>query len=139
MMNCLTKEQLGWMSGVLDGEGCIRIHKHNNWYQPIVTIGNADRRMAYTLKEWLGIGSIIKHKPKGKGYKILWYWSVTSRADVVEVLSMLYPYSIIKKEQIKVVIQFCVDSIRRKQDNYEKYYLELKNLKRETPQFAEKR
>jgi len=72
-MNKLTERQLGWLEGLIDGEGSIVLSKLNRrkkvqkgftWHA-FIEIGNTNLDLLNRIKEVTGIGSVYKNRLRG--------------------------------------------------------------------------
>ena len=116
----LTKEQIGYIAGIVDGEGTItltrrrsKILKRKNrkpqynliCYAPAIYVGNTNLDLILWLKSKLGCGSIYiwdkgtdKHKP---------VYRITFSANMVrKILPIIIDSLIVKKSQAVILKEF---------------------------------
>jgi len=106
---------LGWLGGIIDGEGSISILpryrsdakcQYNGW-QVLVKVANTDIRMINKIKEIfnysLGKFGHTEERRKNRCNKV-YYWIVSSRQTLV-LLKLILPYLICKKEQANLAIK----------------------------------
>ncbi len=97
----LIESELGYIAGMVDGEGFISIHTdEKNITRCYVTITSTNK----TVIDWLGkkLGGTI-HKRVHKNPKWLDYyvWKVSGNIQVKEFLLTIEPYLIIKKQRAR--------------------------------------
>lgn len=84
--------EIGYLAGIIDGEGCI--HRNGNGWNVDVANNNL------ALHAWLlSIGGSITDR----GGKCL-HWRVLSSADVLDLLELVEPYLMVKREQAQRAI-----------------------------------
>lgn len=76
---------LGWVAGILDGEGSITMNKHYEWRRPGLSVSSTDYSIVERLQVLLG-GSISPVKLHGKMLKPQWHWRLNGAIQVLEVL-----------------------------------------------------
>lgn len=102
-----------YIAGLFDGEGCI--HCSKQWikgkyekYPRVnmqISIANTNKKVLVYLQAFYNFGSLKIHK--GSGCKQCWSWRITGRFNMLKFLNSIYDYSIIKKDEIDMAIQFC--------------------------------
>lgn len=112
----LEPTDLAYAAGVIDGEGCIQIHRSRNnrngrsYYGGHVSVFMCDRQATDLLHAMFG-GSLIhigsrSHRPACRpGVK--WVKAGRGSADVCRVL---LPYLRVKREQASLVVEYYSDS-----------------------------
>ncbi len=135
------KEQLAYFAGLFDGEGCIYIsrQKQGKYTTHILKarIYNLDLRPLRMAKR-LYDGTLSFARKED--YRNQWYWEVGAR-KAVKFLKDILPYSIIKKDEIEVGLEFqkanselhkssyrCVIHNKRIREAYRKDISELKRV-----------
>ena len=100
-MNAVRLEDLHWVAGILEGEGCFRskttsLRKDGNsrYHYPAVEVNMADEDVIRRLQTIMGVGNV--HGPYGKhpahpDWKPMWRWSVQKKHDAEEVMTLVYP------------------------------------------------
>ena len=108
----MTNEQLAYIAGIIDGEGCIAVskvvrntHKSGYVYQLHLVVTNTDRRLLEYLKETTLLGSISIHAHAAESRSPAWAWSVGS-VPARRLLEKVMPYLVIKREQAALAIEF---------------------------------
>lgn len=99
----MNKEDLIYVSGFIDGEGCIT-SCNNHAFR--ITISSTDK----IILDWLLVtfGGCVNdlHLPINPNHNIAWKWIISKREDLKQFLFLIYPYLKIKQSQVKVVIDF---------------------------------
>jgi len=111
--------QIAYLAGIYDGEGTIRINKcgtamyrakHktiNPTYIAHLCLGMIDKRIPELLCKVFGGHMRYERAPEGKNCRGVWRWESTGRQNVTRIVTMLYPYLIVKKAQADVVLDLC--------------------------------
>lgn len=115
-INKMSKCQLAYIAGILDGEGCIAISKKKCrdgtakgiQYRLYVSVANTDLKMIKFIKQTTGVGSIYKIKRNCERHKTAWRWNLWS-IQASDLLRDVHSYLITKKNQAKIGIKFIDD------------------------------
>lgn len=83
----LTDFELGWIVGMIEGEGHIGINGH----QARITVVSTDKPNLRRIQKSLGCGKIYPRKVR-PGWKPSWGWTVYISSDVKAVVEILYPH-----------------------------------------------
>lgn len=101
---------LAYTAGIIDGEGCIGIQKQkicgemkSPHYRQFVEVKNTDERLIDFLCENFDGHKAIENR-KTVNHKIVYKWYADSNR-ATEFLKMIYPYLVMKKEQVDVVME----------------------------------
>jgi hypothetical protein len=119
----LTKAQLGYIAGVIDGEGSISIikasGKYHFSYQLRLIVTNTDYRMLKWLKDTIGYGNVAERKRKitQPNWSPVYIYSVTA-TKAKNLLVTIYPYLVIKREQADIAIEFTKTVLPQKNNIY---------------------
>lgn len=102
--------ELGWIVGIVEGEGCIGAYRNGavNTKCPKVMVSSSDISVVQRVKVTLGCGKIYTRKDVGNGLtkKTMYEWRTTTRADAIAVSEILYPYlSARRRAQIRRAFQ----------------------------------
>ena len=123
-MEKLTKEEICYIAGIVDGEGCVRIGQSNKrrGFNLSLVITNTCEELINWLAEKLEGAHIYTQKPVKSHhkthYEVKWFGEVAKR-----ILEMLSPYLIIKREITIVALTFpvgvkgCVSGVAKKEGN----------------------
>jgi len=87
----MTKIQIAWIAGIIEGEGCIWVGWQRNWHRTLVHVGMTDHDVIERLQKWSGFGSISAYK-KRKRRKQIWVWSVQKQEEVWKLLKAITPF-----------------------------------------------
>jgi len=143
----LSTEDLGWLGGILDGEGCIsltrrpRAHGVMN-YKPYVVISNSDpfliEEIASLLRA-LGIGHWVQWRRPHRGTmakKMMGIITVAGLRRCEKALALLTPYIRGKKREAELVAEWITRRLAinpGKNGTYSEkddwYYTEIRRLK----------
>lgn len=84
----MTKEQLYWVAGIIEGEGTIYKHlKHKNW---IVAVTSTDMDVLERLVLLTERGAIYRHWRSPK-HKEAFNWRIGAQAEVKDLLKQIEP------------------------------------------------
>lgn len=145
IINQLSSENLAYIAGIIDGEGSIIISKLrpnknkgeiNFRYQLFCKVTNTDRRLIQYLAEKTGQPNIVDNRKNPnpnsrKTFSIHWPVNTT-----IFLLEKIYPYLVIKKEQVDLALEFRKtfdddghkDARKEIIDAREDFYLKMKQL-----------
>lgn len=124
----LTDIQIGYIAGLLDGEGCIRIRSNGKNGNGVVSvhIASTDLNVLQNLQQLTSLGFIYqsrKKKYKASVARALYSWEFSPK-DAFTLLMLVKEHLIIKKDQAELAIKFqeLVNMDKRKptQDNLDK-------------------
>jgi len=110
----LSKTDIGYVSGLIDGEGTIAIQKlcdnRNNriFFVPCISVSNTNLAVLEYLKQKIGAGHIYPHVKK-KNYKICYAYELRRTLDIKTLLEQILQSLIIKKRQAETLIKFITD------------------------------
>jgi len=111
-----SKKKIIYLAGLFDGEGCITIGKHQlrgyrkkPEFSLTLSISNTHKEVLEWVKENFK-GQVYKKSltlsKKEKLRRKQVYWWRASNPDIREILMKIVPYVKIKKEQVKVALEF---------------------------------
>lgn len=84
---------IGWIAGIIDGEGSITFSRHGKWRRPALSVSSTDVEIIQRLKELLGGGywkAKVERKNRPK-YKPQWVWKLNGSKQVLKVLELIEP------------------------------------------------
>lgn len=121
----MLEAELAYLAGIVDGEGTVRIVRHNNgtsqgFYNPQISVGNT----SLPLIEWLQSrvqGNICEHRPLKS--KLFWEWRLCGYTRCIPIAKAILSYSIVKKERLELLIEFSLN-----RDKGEGYFEMMKDL-----------
>ncbi len=110
----MKKTDLAYTAGIIDGEGCIYIHKRVTpenrsrvRYSLLIKVSSTDE----WLIEWLHFawgGAIGTHSEKSrrlKNWSPAWQWTLQTK-QAYEFLKLILPYLQLKKPQAELALKF---------------------------------
>lgn len=110
----IAKTDLAYIAGVIDSDGYIgltrsrenRRTKKTYSYRPTITITQTKPQAIALLKD-IGLGRFGIKKQQSKKHKSLYRWGIYSYRDVKFLIKRILPYLRIKKEQAKILLEYC--------------------------------
>lgn len=107
----LQERELGWLAGIIDGEGTITICRINGFMRPIIQIVNTNTSLILESQRIIEsmIGrrlSIGKVKDYGKSVLSCYRIQYIKHSDLKIILTTIFPYLVAKKEQARLVLEF---------------------------------
>jgi len=96
------KEELVYLAGFTDGEGYLGVAQG----EPQLQISNTNHSIIYHFKKKYKIGTIRKAKRRSLKHKQQLTWQVNGE-ELKYLLPELIPYLKIKREQSKLVLEYC--------------------------------
>jgi hypothetical protein len=110
----LTPTEIGYIAGVLDGEGHIRLRlsqgkNGGRSISPIMLIANTNLELLNKCRKILGVGVIKKTNPSKKTAvrKQCYQLRILGIAKIKTILEILLPELTVKREQAKLILVFC--------------------------------
>src|SRR5216684_6292512 len=103
---------LAYLAGILDGEGCFGIYRYNRGpdqpynYRPSVTVASTSP----DLLRWLELrfrGEVCHHSEGDENREASAYWTMRSKTDIVKLVPHVIPFLIVKKLQAVITLEFC--------------------------------
>lgn len=98
----LTPEELAYMAGFVDGEGCLTYGRTRTSFYPRVLVVNTNKEVLEFFKERIG-GHIYKQVGKKAEWKQAWEWRICWKA-AIEFAKVLSPYLKVKYRQAQIFI-----------------------------------
>jgi len=110
-MTYIKKATIGYLAGLLDGEGCVTVIKYkrndrqnkNDYYALRLTITNTNRDALKLFHDTFKSGYI--YAEKRPNCKLIYVWASSATAKNKAILKGLLPYLIIKKDKAKLAIR----------------------------------
>lgn len=104
----MKRTDISYTAGIFDGEGCVDIYSamsnknsKNLSFMLRVVISQKDGKIMNWLKD--RFGGYVRQERKGKFS--IYRWDIRSQ-KAHDFLSLIYPFLIIKKEQVKIALEF---------------------------------
>ena len=115
--------ELAYLAGIIDGEGCIDIYKHDAGprgarkyrFTMRVTVGMGRPELPKWLQQLFG-GTLGVSPAKFNGRSAEWRWRVCS-LKALYLLNKIYPYLVLKKDQAQIAMSF-----QKLQSSWQKTY-----------------
>jgi len=122
-------DKVAYIAGIIDGEGTLSIHKTPTGYSPVIQIVNTNKELIEFIRKYLGGASFceIKHKHR-KREKNCYYLKIRKTKKVLELCKLFLPYLIVKREQAKILIEFCRAKLRGDLNKQKELYYRIKKL-----------
>jgi hypothetical protein len=84
-----TRENIAWIAGLFEGEGCIDMHGSNSR----LILNMTDEDVIRKLRRIAGVGAVYGPRKIAKPHhKPIFCWKVTNRLDVYALLAAIYPF-----------------------------------------------
>lgn len=144
----MKKEDIIWTAGLVDGEGCIRIHRvvHKSGilygYRPSyaleVFVKMVHKPAIERLLKTYKIGKIYIARPGKNNKRVCRKWLLTNN-NAFQFLKIIYPFLMVKKKEANLALRF--EKVCRKEhlvgrdtpqkiiDKKEYFYQEIKKAK----------
>ena len=117
----LNSFQLGYLAGLIDGEGTVFIYRRGYhrkgpfkkfpfYLSPSIAISNNCHDVLLLMKKWIGFGNLIPTK-KRVHYTYSLQFSGIKRCS--KIAKLLHDKCIIKNKQLKLMEEFCESRINR--------------------------
>jgi hypothetical protein len=91
----LSEFELGWIAGLLEGEGSFSVRKGNRKYgsscTPTIQLTSTDEDVVKRLHELIPSASFCRPTRKTKGNKQTYRWALSNSEAVTDVLIVLFP------------------------------------------------
>jgi len=88
-------EKFAWVAGLLEGEGCFKMHPTNKKYvYPQIEVNMADEDIVRRLREFTGVGNVQGpySNPKKPHHSPMWRWTVQRSKDATDLMERLLPF-----------------------------------------------
>lgn len=103
------KWKLHYLAGIIDGEGAIKLQKSRgsrHGAHPRLWVKNTDKKLVEWLHKTFGGHMNFERRLRTK-WSDIWIWSVHSTFDLTQLLPLVLPYLIVKREDAEKVLEFC--------------------------------
>jgi hypothetical protein len=104
-MNDLTERDLGWLAGILEGEGCFSISQTGTVQ---VRVAMTDEDVVRRCQAVTGIGVILQQRQQQR--QQMWRWSVNRARDVIDLLALVRP---LMGQRRQTKIAECLEAAKR--------------------------
>lgn len=115
-----------YMAGILDGEGCIFIHKlkDNGKNKPVIILEITNKEVIEWIHERFG-GSMGFRKKRKEHWKDSYSWGLYVQLEIQIFLEKVFPFMIVKKKQASIMLFFLT---RDYTDNGDGYFEQMKEV-----------
>lgn len=97
-----SQEELAYIAGVLDSDGCISLaSKH---VVPKITVANTKEALPQWFHDRLG-GHLSQQGARNLRWRSTWYWILQGQ-PAIDLLKLVRQWLVLKREQANVVIDF---------------------------------
>ena len=105
----ITETEKAYLAGLFDGEGTIGYYFKTalRYHLAQLAIYNCDPKVMTWLKNRVSIGKVYLSKGKNANYKG-WQWQLNSKSQIIEFLSNIRPYLIIKADQVDLLFSLWI-------------------------------
>lgn len=111
----VSKNELAYLAGFIDGEGCLNIRKNPNWVIR-VQVYNTKPSVIYWIRDSFGGRVWMKEHPADKNWKSSYTYEATAKIAYL-LLKAVFPFLRLKKEQAEMLIRFQEEKDKRKKMN----------------------
>ena len=101
----MTRAQIAYIAGLLDGEGCIHASHSakGRKYYTRTALSQANYGFVTGIQELVGLGKLCRGRKLPTGNETL-RWQIHKQPEVREFLAMIYPFLILKKPQASIAL-----------------------------------
>ena len=86
-----------YLAGFFDGEGCLHASNARGWVNLRASMSQKNPEVLEKIQDYLGYGKIHRHRNTG-----VHHLNICGRRNVREFIRRVYPYSVVKRRQLKV-------------------------------------
>ena len=105
-----------YIAGFFDGESCININKN----KVRISVTQTHEEVLLEIMNFFGFGSVSKLKKRKDHWKDAWVYYVSSNISVFEVLKLLEPHLIVKKQKAQEAIKVLENYFEKEKNRVEK-------------------
>jgi len=99
--------EMGWLGGILDGEGCIQGSAVSSFIRVVTTTPVIEEKFA-SIARRLGIAvRLTKRSPKDKRWNAAWEIDVRGYRGQWKLLKVVQPFLVLKRRDADLVLQMC--------------------------------
>lgn len=97
-----------YIAGIFDAEGCVGVSIPKKSLVYIKISQRNDPNILYSIKYYLGYGSVDKDEN-------IWY--INDKNNRLDFMERLYPYLIVKSDQVRLAIEYYAEDILKEEKN----------------------
>jgi len=104
----MTRDQIVYLAGIMDGEGTFHIGHHNKSVRNLTCrlyVVNTDKRLIQWLHQTFGGLVYSRNSLKNPHWKTKFEWVVVT-GDILNLTEAILPFLICKREQAEIMIKF---------------------------------
>jgi hypothetical protein len=113
-MNQLSETQKAYLAGLIDGEGCVTILKHqgkNNRspvYRAMLVVAMTSKETIEAIHTFTSVGTIHYEERNNKKETncSVYRWQISVSTDLRGVLQAILPYLILKRGEVETVLEY---------------------------------
>jgi len=96
---------ISYLAGILDGEGCFSIQKSGGTYRTTIQVGNNST----ALVKWLhkSFGGSVSHRAATITEEHQDIWIMASKPAIAKLLPAVIPELIVRRLQASILLEFC--------------------------------
>lgn len=98
-INELTIDQACYLAGFIDGEGSVGIVSGR--IRISITQAESGKHILYTIKEWIGAGTVGLHRPAQGNWQAVYRYRLQSTSMCVQLYKQIGPYLRIKGDLLE--------------------------------------
>jgi len=84
---------IGWLAGIIDGEGTVTIDKESNRYRrPVISVSSTDIEILNRIQGMIGGSITVKNRERAPHHKLAYMWKMHGSQKVIEVLKIIAPH-----------------------------------------------
>ena len=129
----LSDIEIGYLAGLIDGEGYIQIvrrkQKYGYEYEMKISICSTDMRLVDWIVNKCGGKYYNTTPPNRLLHKPQYRWQISGKA-AIGILKIVEPYSIIKRQQCEIALRFLDLKSERCPSKRDKLYSEMRIFNR---------
>ena len=95
-MNAITQNNVAYLAGLLDGEGCLAVRKSGNNLHKSIEVCMTNPNPLQWAKRVTNTGCLSKRKESRVNRKDVWHLVISKSADLIELLTAVKPYLKVK-------------------------------------------
>lgn len=97
-MNNISDLQIGWIAGILEGEGCFGWWKAGDSWIARVYVNSNDEDVIERLLKITGIGKVYGPRKRKRGNDY-YSWVVSKNNDVIDLLCLVQPLMLSRRRE----------------------------------------
>lgn len=101
----LTQFEIGYIVGIIEGEGCIYITKEEDRYRPRISIANVEKTMIQKIHQLLPFCAYSITKRKDRNWYPLHVVVLNHKKKIRVFAEFIIPYMISKKREMELVLK----------------------------------